>query len=385
MDKSTFSKWGALVVAVLVIAIMIAFASPFGHFVANGAKSTLLNFKNTTTTALNAGSGNGGSGEGSGESGGNGGSEEQNQFTVSVTSDNAEAGTATFTAPETNATLTLTAATDVTIEATANGGYAFAGWYKDDQLLSTNNPHTLSVSDSQNIVAKFEVAAPSLPAGGEVDTETGEILDSWEVIINNVNNGTYRTKYAVGNYKPLDLGTEGVVNMQIAAFDVDTKSGGTDKAHITWIAKELLANKRHMNSTSTNANGWKESAMRASLQTDVWALIPANLQSAIVAVDKTYYDYTTSQTQECSDKVWLPSWTEVGLGTDVENDGPIYSDLFSDNSSRVKTWNGSSATWWLRSACANYNNTFCSVNSSGIGRYNNSASNEYGVAIGFCM
>ena len=33
MDKQTFSSYGAIICVVLVIAIMIAFATPFGNFV----------------------------------------------------------------------------------------------------------------------------------------------------------------------------------------------------------------------------------------------------------------------------------------------------------------------------------------------------------------
>ena len=222
-----------------------------------------------------------------------------------------------------------------------------------------------------------------LPAGGEV-SEAGEILDSWEVIINNVNNGTYSTKYAVGNYKPLDLGSEGVVNMQIAALDTDIMSDGSGNAHITWIAKELLATKHNMNSTKTNANGWEASEMRTYLQTDIWALIDPTVQNAIVAVDKTYYDHTTSSTKTCSDKVWIPSYREVGFGTGVENDGIIYSELFTDNASRIKYQNGTASSWWLRSARTVFSDHFYDVFPDG--NWNSNYTNfTYGVALSFCF
>ena len=226
---------------------------------------------------------------------------------------------------------------------------------------------------------------PSLPAGGEVDPTTGEILDSWEVIINNVNNGTYAMKYSVGDYKPLDLGTEGVVNMQIAALDTDVLSDGSGNAHITWIAKELLATKHNMNSTRENTDGWAASEMRTYLQNDIWALIPATVQNAIVEVDKTYYDHTTSSTLTCSDKVWIPSWREVGLGTDKENSGVIYSELFTHALSRTKKFNGSSTDWWLRSASPGTSNYyFVVVSSFGAGNRHTSYSTN-GVALSFCM
>ncbi len=74
-----------------------------------------------------------------------------------------------------------------------------------------------------------------------------EISDSWDEIIANVENGTYRSKYMVGNYKPLDLGAEGVVNMQIVAFDKDQKADGSGTAPISWLSVELLKTSKRMN------------------------------------------------------------------------------------------------------------------------------------------
>ena len=48
MDKSTLSNYGWVVIAVLVIAVMIAFATPFGNFVATGVSETT----NALTEAL---------------------------------------------------------------------------------------------------------------------------------------------------------------------------------------------------------------------------------------------------------------------------------------------------------------------------------------------
>ena len=75
-------------------------------------------------------------------------------------------------------------------------------------------------------------------------TET--ITDSWAEIIDAVNNGTYSTKYSVGDTKILDLGSEGNVCMQIAAFNADDKASG-GKAAISWISEQLLTTSHRMN------------------------------------------------------------------------------------------------------------------------------------------
>lgn len=76
-------------------------------------------------------------------------------------------------------------------------------------------------------------------------TET--ITDSWEEILAAVANGTYKTKYQVGDTKILDVGSEGSVCMQIAAFDADTLADGTGKAPISWISEQLLITSHRMN------------------------------------------------------------------------------------------------------------------------------------------
>ena len=84
-------------------------------------------------------------------------------------------------------------------------------------------------------------------------TET--ITDSWEEILAAVANGTYKTKYQVGDTKILDVGSEGSVCMQIAAFDADTLADGTGKAPISWISEQLLITSKRMNPALVSIGG----------------------------------------------------------------------------------------------------------------------------------
>ena len=94
--------------------------------------------------------------------------------------------------------------------------------------------------------------------------EIKEIEDSWDTIFANEANGTYLSKYKIGNYKPLDLGAEGIVNMQIVAFDKDQKADGSGTAPISWLSKELLKTSKRMNPALEiiydfrDAKGWPE-------------------------------------------------------------------------------------------------------------------------------
>ena len=89
----------------------------------------------------------------------------------------------------------------------AENGMDFLNW----------NPEPTNITGNTTCYAVFESPL-----------EIAEISDSWEQIVASVNDGTYKTKYRVGNYKPLDLGSEGIINMQIVGKDADTKADGTD-------------------------------------------------------------------------------------------------------------------------------------------------------------
>lgn len=77
MDKNTLSNYGWIVICTLVLAVMLALATPFGEFIAGAFKATYAGFGNVTDNALAViGIGNGGNG-GSGNTGDTGEDNEQ--------------------------------------------------------------------------------------------------------------------------------------------------------------------------------------------------------------------------------------------------------------------------------------------------------------------
>ena len=242
--------------------------------------------------------------------------------------------------------------------------YPFEGWTPELAPIYANTTYT----------AKF---------GSPV--EVAEIADSWDTIIANINNGTYKTVYKIGNYKPLDLGTEGTVNMQIVAFDTDDKADGTGKAEITWISKDLLLSTHNMNSTNTTAGGWENSAMRTYLKNTIKPLIPETVRNAIVPVTKvssTYDGGVVVNGQTTTDDVWIPGNREIFNITTYESTGAVYSSIFDSATNRIKTRSGSASYWWLRSANGSAGFRYVSYyGDTGSG----SASNSSGVALGFCI
>lgn len=210
---------------------------------------------------------------------------------------------------------------------------------------------------------------------------------TWDQVIASTKTGKYKT-FTVGDMKELDLGTEGIVHMQIVGIDVDDLADGSGKAPLTFISKELLATSHMMNLTASTTGGWEKCEMRSYLKDTVKPLIPENVRKAIVAVtkySKTYNDAGTIVPNSVTvDDVWIPSKTEVFGGTSYETLGHVYSDAFTDADSRKKFKVGASSAygWWLRSAITTRN--FGYVSESGTSNSGNAYS-THGVALGFCL
>jgi hypothetical protein len=226
------------------------------------------------------------------------------------------------------------------------------------------------------------------------EQEQVEPTNEWDAVIASVNNGTYKTKYNIGDLIPLDLGTEGTVAMQIVAMDTDELASGSGTAPITFISQQLLKTYYKMNYSKKSGTigtgtlgGWEHTEMRAYLKDTIKPLIPSNVRSAIKEVKKYSKIYDVSETEQnnvvTTDDVWIPSKKEIAITSSAETSGPTYS-VFSDDASRVKMKTGAASgeIWWLRSA---YSTTsFCIMNS--VGRSTSDRVNQrYGVALGFCI
>lgn len=215
---------------------------------------------------------------------------------------------------------------------------------------------------------------------------------SWEGVFASIKKGTYATDYAIGDMIPMDLGSEGVINMQIAAFDTDDLADGSGKASITWIAKELLATKHRMNpDLVTNDDGtyqegtgtiggWEKCEMRTYIKETIKPLIPETVRTGIQEVAKTHDAYNTAGSkfaQTTIEDVWLPDKNEM-----FGSSSP-YKSLFPDNYSKKKSTVGDSkySYWSLRSAYDNIR--FATVSSAGWDSGVGTESSQ-GVALCFC-
>ena len=264
----------------------------------------------------------------------------------------------------------------------------FAGWSLTQNASSPDANALKNITGDTNIYAVFGTAV----------AENVEITDSWDTIIANIASGNHR--YKIGNYKPLDLGTEGIVNMQIVGLSKDALASGDGKAATTWISKELLTTKHRMNPGRTGSSGaytegtgtiggWGMCEMRTYCRNTIKPLIPSNVRSAIKDVIKYSRKYNPDVTiindAQTTDDVWIPSAREIyGAVTNVETSGSIYAGAFPDNASRIKKQVGTSETlwWWTRSA---YSTEYYTDVQTGGASSTAIATRDGNVPIGFCI
>ena len=199
--------------------------------------------------------------------------------------------------------------------------------------------------------------------------------------------------------KDVQLSNGMTTQVQIAGFAHDDKTSG-GKAGITFIFKDAIAD-RPMNSTNTNVGGWENSQMRSWLATDGMNLLPSELRSKIVAVNKMSNNAGDSSSVASvtapSDKLWLFSTKELCghllyyNNTDVHDAQGSEYKLFqdyvvrsrSDNSILVKTYNGRSCNWWERTLSGEH--CFWAVHGAGNPDNRYDASHTHGVVPGFCI
>ena len=213
------------------------------------------------------------------------------------------------------------------------------------------------------------------------EARTGIIRDSWREVIANIKNGSYRTRYKVGDRFLLALPDEkdGFIEMQIAGFGIDICSGISSrqgsKSAVTLVSVDCLSRARAMGSYK----GWQDSDLRRWLMRELWPALPEELREGIKPVVKKTYpeNMRIPHIETTEDRLWLLSADELMPG------GQCYP-LFKDGKNRLKGKKGEPPmSWWLRS----YTNFgFCAIGSNGEEQcYRSPALNRCGVVFGFCL
>ena len=226
--------------------------------------------------------------------------------------------------------------------------------------------------------------------------EVVEIADSWDQIIASIDDGSYSSKYNVGNYKPLDLGAQGVINMQIVAMDADELADGNGNAPLTFVGTELLNNKANAGWVHPNDGiyTWETAAARKYMNETNYPLCPSNVRTSIKDVKKGYYVNNPRSTKFVTDKIWLLSAEEMfgiiksGSTLYSENTGLNYTSIFKDNAARIKKVQntGSAQIFMLRTIGPAGNSAWRGVSTSGQLSACDAGSNfDWHIVLGFCL
>lgn len=204
-------------------------------------------------------------------------------------------------------------------------------------------------------------------------------------------------------------GTE--TQVQIMGFWHDELTAG-GKAGITFGFKEIVGS-HVMNSTSTNEGGWSSTEMRAYLNNEFYDLLPNEVKSCIVSVNKRTNNIGHVDTEDASvvttsnDKIWLPGLSECyGELPAYIGNVPVFPSVYGAEGEQYKLYKDNGVTtsnnsflqknivgttssnwWWLRSPYLLYDISFLYVDPSGnwYNTYYVDATYSYGVSPGFCM
>lgn len=216
--------------------------------------------------------------------------------------------------------------------------------------------------------------------------EVKEITDSWDQIIASIDDGSYADKYSIGNYKPLDLGAQGVINMQIVAMDADELADGSGYAPLTFVGMELLKKSTYGVEYGTNS-AYDVSLIKNYIDTTVYQLIPTTVSSRIQSVKKTYTKFDSSSLQSTENinvKAFAVSLRELGMESRrTESSGVIYGGIYKDSTARIKHIIASrNAEYWTRTA---YDKSkLCVITTGGAITSVGQSQIKY-VCFGFCL
>ena len=157
------------------------------------------------------------------------------------------------------------------------------------------------------------------------------------------------------------------------------------RATLTFLAGNVLSA-----DTSVSGTGWENFPIRSTLNNTLLFKFGSDLRNAIKDVSKiSDGGYNNPVLVRTSDKLWLPSYEELGAtGQDayiIPGQGEAYS-VFTDDTSRVRTeTNGNGANYFTRTSQIGGANRVVAIANSGAGSYGGAGWTHYKFVIGFCI
>ena len=248
----------------------------------------------------------------------------------------------------------------------------FVNWYTDNTYTTVFDFENTAITQETTVYAKYN------------DLCKGFSNESWSTIKNNINSDP--NYYPVGCEKQVELDmdddeTNESYTVRIANTstpEVCSTEGYSQTACGTVIEFVTPVANKQMNSTDTNAGGWKETELVTWLNGDFYNKLPSDLKNIITPtypiVSGSGYNSSSENitaADTTKNKIYLLSTREIGLNKNYDNKKNETTDTrtldYYLNGSRVKkNLKGYSIYWWLRSAISNYNNAFFVIENNGI-------------------
>ena len=197
----------------------------------------------------------------------------------------------------------------------------------------------------------------------------------------------------IGDYKDVILSNGETVRMEVAGIDTYIGYQSNNNHRIYWISRDCLKTTYPMNDTNTNTGGFPASKLFTTLNTTIFAMLPTEVQNAIVA-DKRLCSTKGSWEWKEDQKLWLPSevevwghntWSEVGYGNGCGIQFPIFAGSLRHICKGLgfgAAATGSRCHWWCDSPYASNTTNFCYVSHDGYA-YGYNASTALGVPVCF--
>lgn len=212
---------------------------------------------------------------------------------------------------------------------------------------------------------------------------------TWAQIAAISESGNAADTWSIGDEKDIVIGDE-TLTLVIVDFNHDDLADGSGKASITFGLKHLMAEKRRMNSTSTNVGGFTGSEMYEWLQGDLLNSLPQDLKAVLKSVNKKTSAGNAEPTINTDAmQVFLFSEIEVYGIVNLSFDGEgLHYPYFATKQERRKelaNGTGGMSGWWLRSPVAARSFSFCNVDSTGDDAGDVYALYSSGVCFGFCV
>ena len=207
--------------------------------------------------------------------------------------------------------------------------FEFIGWEPALGPISANTTYTAKFQDMRALTIQLLSRTMRNYTSEPADISVEKFSGSWSDLIDSINDGTYRTKYKVGQYNSVDFGSEGTINMQIIGINRDYDEDG-NFIPITLLSMKQLSGGGIPFGSNNNAVSWTNSTVRSRLYSRILNNIPEPLKSHLIPAVKYTVD-SGNLNNRTVEELFVPSRHELfenidSTGTyDSETLGPVYN------------------------------------------------------------